>query len=158
MMRLLKLPLILALFALSGMSCLKKNEGCSQKSPASEADAMINFATANGITPTTHSSGLIYQIINGGSGATPTVNSTIYITYVGKFLDGTIFDQQTNSAATGWPLAQLIEGWRVGIPLIKKGGTIKLIVPSSMAYGCQGYASIPANAILYFEVSLVDVQ
>lgn len=158
MMRFLKPSLILILLALSGASCLKKSEACKQKSPSSEADAMLAFATASGITPTTHSSGLMYQIINPGSGATPTLNSTIYITYTGKFLDGTVFDQQTNAAATGWPLAQLIEGWRVGIPLVQKGGQIKLIVPSSMAYGCDGYAAIPANSILYFDITLVNFQ
>jgi len=71
-------------------------------------------------------------------------------------LDGTTFDQQTDASKTGWPLGSLIAGWQIGLPLIQKGGKIKLIVPSSLAYGCGG--NLPANSILYFDVHLVDVQ
>ena len=141
----------------SGISCLKETTACTPKTPASEATSMNAYASGNGITPTVHATGLFYQIINPGSGPTASANSTIYITYVGKLADGTVFDQQSNASATGWPLNQLIEGWRVGIPLIQKGGQIKLIVPSSMAYGCSGYGSIPGNAILFFDITLVNV-
>jgi len=51
----------------------------------------------------------------------------------------------------------LIAGWQIGLPLIHKGGEIKLIVPSSLAYGC-GNGPLPANSILYFDIHLVDVQ
>ncbi len=119
---------------------------------------MQAFATANGINATAHSSGLYYEIITPGSGASASPNSTIFITYVGKLLDGTTFDEETNSALTGWKLSMLIEGWIVGIPLIQAGGHIKLIVPSSMAYGCVGKGSIPGNTIVYFDIHLVDVQ
>lgn len=150
-------PLSLLLLIIPGLSCLKESTACTPKTPASEAAQMQAYCAGNGITPTIHATGLFYQIINPGSGTTPSANSTIYITYVGKLADGTVFDQQSNSASTGWPLNQLIEGWRVGIPLIQKGGQIKLVVPSSMAYGCSGYGSIPGNAILFFDITLVNV-
>lgn len=150
------LSLLFILFA--NLNCFKSSDGCKPKSPTSEAPAMNAYCAANGISPTTHSSGLFYQILDPGTGATASATSKIFITYVGKLTDGTTFDQQANSAQTGWPLNQLIEGWRVGIPLIKKGGHILLVVPSSMGYGCTGYGTIPANAILYFDITLVDVQ
>ena len=156
-MKKIVLPLFLVSLLFSGVSCLKESTACTPKTPASEAAQMQAYCAGNGITPTIHPSGLFYQIINPGSGATASANSTIYITYVGKLADGTVFDQQSNSASTGWPLNQLIEGWRVGIPLIQKGGQIKLVVPSSMAYGCSGYGSIPGNAILFFDITLVNV-
>lgn len=140
-----------------GTNCAK-SKTCSPKSVSSEAAQMQAYATANGITATVHASGLYYEIVAPGSGATASANSNVFITYTGKLLDGTIFDQQSNSAATGWPLNQLIEGWRAGLPLIKEGGHIKLIVPSAMAYGCVGKGVIPGNAILFFDISLIDVQ
>jgi FKBP-type peptidyl-prolyl cis-trans isomerase FkpA len=45
----------------------------------------------------------------------------------------------------------------LGLPLIKKGGVIRLIIPSSLAYGCNAAGSIPGDSVLYFEVELVDV-
>ena len=147
----------LLLLLVLGLSCTKNN-GCSPRSVGSEAATIQAYAAANGINAVAHSSGLYYEILNPGSGATASANSNIYIRYTGKMLDGTTFDSQTNSAMTGWPLNQLIEGWRVGIPLIQEGGHIKLIIPSSMAYGCMGYGGIPGNAILFFDIELVDVQ
>jgi FKBP-type peptidyl-prolyl cis-trans isomerase FkpA len=90
------------------------------------------------------------------------VNSNIAITYVGKFLSGEVFDQRSTPNNTPqnphWPLSGLIEGWIIGIPLIKEGGSIRLLVPSALAYGCEGRSVIPGNTPLFFEVTLVDVQ
>jgi FKBP-type peptidyl-prolyl cis-trans isomerase FkpA len=151
------LPVVILFIVFMGANC-SKSKTCSPKSVSSEAAQMQAFATANGITATAHASGLYYEIVAPGSGATAAATSKVFITYTGKLLDGTTFDQQTNPAATGWPLNQLIEGWRVGLPLIKEGGHIKLIVPSAMAYGCNGYGTISGNTILYFDINLVDVQ
>lgn len=117
------------------------------------------YAASNGLTDVqSHSSGLYYQIVNPGSGASATADSYIKITYVGKFLDGEIFDQQSSANTTAWPLAGLIEGWRIGIPLIKEGGHIRLLVPSALAYGCEGRGVISGNTPLFFDVQLVDVE
>jgi FKBP-type peptidyl-prolyl cis-trans isomerase len=53
----------------------------------------------------------------------------------------------------------VIDGWKIGLPLIKKGGRIKLIIPSALAYSCTGAGtSIPPNTPLYFDVTLNDVK
>jgi FKBP-type peptidyl-prolyl cis-trans isomerase FkpA len=72
-------------------------------------------------------------------------------------LDGRVFDQQADATKTGWVLGSLIAGWQIGLPLIQKGGEIKLIIPSSLGYGCDNGA-LPPNSILYFDIHLVDVQ
>lgn len=157
------LPVALLFVVFTGLSCVK-SDTCSPKSVASEVSQIEAFANANSISPTAHASGLYYEIVNQGSGLTPSLNSKIVITYTGTLLNGTIFDQRTvpnNTEATGanapWPLGNLIEAWRIGLPLIQKGGHIRLIVPSAMAYGCTGYGTIPRDAILYFDINLVDV-
>jgi FKBP-type peptidyl-prolyl cis-trans isomerase FkpA len=150
----LSFALILILFACPNCA---KNKSCTPTTPASEYAQMQAYCTANGITPTVHSSGLFYQIINPGAGTSVSANSIIYITYTGKLMDGTVFDSQSSSAATGWALNQLIEGWKVGIPLIQKGGHIQLVVPSSMAYDCTGRGIIPGNSVLFFDITLVNV-
>lgn len=154
----MKTTILCALFAiliLSG-SCLKDNT-CRNKSVDSEDGAMQALAVANGMTATRHSSGLYYEITNPGSGVTPTGSSNISVRYVGKLSNGTVFDQQTTPTSF-YPVNGFIAGWQVGIPLLKEGGSIKLIIPSALAYGCIQQGSIPANSILYFEIDLVDVQ
>lgn len=151
------LVLIVAVALISGPGCTK-NKTCSPKTVSSEAGQIQAYATANNIAAVPHTSGLYYEILDPGTGTAASANSNIYITYSGRLLDGTVFDEQSNSALTGWPLSQLIEGWRVGVPLIKEGGRIRLIVPSAMAYGCTGYGTIPPDAVLFFDITLVDVQ
>lgn len=150
--------LFLSLLLTGAGSCIK-DTGCQDKTLISEQAAITGYATANGITATAHSSGIYYEIINPGSGATANLNSTVKVNYVGKYVsNGTIFDQTT--VATGpvsFVLGGVIPGWQLGIPLIQKGGSIKLIIPSSLAYGCSGRSPIPSNAILYFEIELLDV-
>jgi FKBP-type peptidyl-prolyl cis-trans isomerase FkpA len=96
--------------------------------------------------------------VNAGAGATPTATSTVTVRYTGKFMDGRVFDSNATGSPISFGLNQVIQGWQLGLPLIKKDGLIKLIIPSSLAYGCAGYGSIPGDAVLYFEVQLIDVQ
>lgn len=137
-------------------SCIKSDSTCQEKTVQSEEAAMLSYASANGITPTRHNSGLYYQIINQGSGPAPTLNSTLKVKYTGKLTNGTIFDQQIVNAQT-FPLNGVILGWQYGLPLISKGGIIKLIIPSTYGYGCTGKGPIPGYSILYFEIELIDV-
>ncbi|MEI9810482.1 MAG: FKBP-type peptidyl-prolyl cis-trans isomerase [Bacteroidota bacterium] len=157
------LAALLLFIMFTGSNCIKSNT-CSPQSVSSEAPQIQAFATSSGINAIPHSSGLYYEIIDPGTGDTPTLSSRIVITYTGTLLNGMVFDQRltpNNTEPTGsnapWALSDLVEAWRIGIPLVKKGGHIKLIVPSAMGYGCTGYGSIPGNAILYFDINLVDV-
>jgi FKBP-type peptidyl-prolyl cis-trans isomerase FkpA len=139
--------------------CFKEEEACTPATPAAEENQIKTYATANGINAVKHNSGIYYEVLNPGTGVTPNINSRVFITYTGKLLNGTQFDQGTNPANTGWTLGGLIEGWQIGLPLIKKGGKIRLIIPSSLAYGCNGAGKdIPPNSVLFFEIDLVDVQ
>lgn len=155
MKNLLLIALPILLFA---TGCAKKEMGCTPVSPQSEDAQIKAYASADGIAAVKHSSGIYYQIIDSGTGATPTMNSYVYITYTGKLLNGTQFDKASNADSTGWKLGSLIEGWQIGLSFIKKGGRIKLIIPSSLAYSCNGSGStIPPNSVLYFDITLVDV-
>lgn len=87
---------IVSLLILPGTGCLKDNS-CNPKTVASERTTMTNFATANGLTVTEHSSGFQYQIISAGAGQTPTLSSTVSVRYTGKLMDGTIFDSATGT-------------------------------------------------------------
>ncbi|MCZ2223543.1 MAG: FKBP-type peptidyl-prolyl cis-trans isomerase [Chitinophagales bacterium] len=147
----------LLLCSLIFVSCTKNKEGCIPKPIAEEKPSMIAFCTANNINYTEDASGILYEIINPGSGITPTINSKIFIYYQGTLLNGTQFDAQADPTKTGWYLNTLIDGWQKGLPLISKGGRIKLVIPSSLAYGCTGSGVIPANSPLYFDITLTEV-
>ena len=99
--------------------------------------------------------GLYYVIDTIGTGtAMPTLSSSVTVIYKGYFFNGTVFD--SNSDGATFKLNNVIQGWQIGIPLFKKGGKGKLIVPSSLGYGNQISGSIPANTPLVFEIELVS--
>lgn len=138
-----------------------KEKGCMPVKPEAEQETILSYANAVGIDSLKHNSGIYYKIIDPGTGKTPAKNSTVSVMYWGKFLNGAKFDESTTPTAIN--LANVIEGWQIGIPLIKKGGKIQLIIPSSYGYGCNAVTDrnnnvvIPANSVLYFDVSLIDV-
>lgn len=147
------------LFFTSGCFKDSKNtcnyDACSLMAPDTEVQQVQAYVAANSISAVKHCSGLYYQIVSGGSGTAPTSCSTITFSYAGYFTNGTVFDKSTTPVT--YSLINLIQGWKKGLPLIKEGGKIKLIVPPSLAYGAAGYGSVPPNAVLVFDIELVDV-
>jgi FKBP-type peptidyl-prolyl cis-trans isomerase FkpA len=145
---------VLSILMISFIGC-KRDEACTVNTPTSEEGQITAFAAANGISAVKHGSGVYYQIITPGSGSQASLASRVTVSYVGKFLNGNIFDQSANFTSQ---LNGLIEGWQIGIPLIRKGGTIKLIIPSAYGYGCNTFNGIPGSSVLYFEITLIDIQ
>ncbi|MBN2637850.1 MAG: FKBP-type peptidyl-prolyl cis-trans isomerase [Bacteroidales bacterium] len=111
-----------------------------------------NYVADNNLQGAFTPSGLYYVIVAPGDTAHPAVNSTVTVDYKGSFLNGAVFDQNTN---VSFALNTVILGWQEGIPLIGTGGEIILIVPSALAYGSTGRGSIiPPNTVLRFDVTL----
>lgn len=149
--------LVLSMVILN-ISCGKNDtSGCQPVPVANEKTQLVAYCTANNINYTEHPSGLLYEIIIPGSGNTPTSSSLVSVVYTGKFLDNTTFTTSNNPS--DYLLSGVIDGWKIGIPLIKKGGRIKLIIPSALAYSCSGFPPvIPSNKPLYYDVTLADVK
>jgi FKBP-type peptidyl-prolyl cis-trans isomerase FkpA len=156
----MKKMLTLAILSVLFYGCLKSETStppCTDVTPASEEPQIISFCHANNITYMKDSSGIFYEILDMGTSPSPTLDSKVSVIYVAKYLDGTILDQTTTPITN--PLNTLIVGWQIGLRLIGKGGHIKMVVPSSLCYGCNGVPGrVPPNAIIYFDVTLTDVQ
>lgn len=153
------LSLFLLIAGITFISACSKNEsdtGCKvtaqyvNDSSATQRAQMIAFCNNNGITYTVHPSGILYQIITPGDTAKPNLCTSLTMTYTGKLMTGIQFDAGTITYA----LKDLIVGWQIAVPLIGKGGKIKMVLPSSLAYGSSANGSIPANSPLYFEMSI----
>ncbi len=141
------------------VSCKKQHEGaCSPVTPQSEANSINAYCNANGIAYTVDTNGIYYQVVNSGSGTKPDMSSTITVKYAGYLLNGQAVDTTHISTPFTNSLNQFIEGWQIAIPYIQEGGHIKMVIPSSLAYGCTGIQNIvPSNAPIYFDVILVGV-
>ena len=109
----------------------------------------------------TTESGLQYEDLVEGKGASPATGRTVTVHYTGTFENGTKFD---SSVDRGTPFqfqignGQVIRGWDEGVMTMKVGGKRKLIIPPHLGYGTRGVGPIPPNATLYFEVELLAVD
>lgn len=103
--------------------------------------------------------GVYYKIMLEGTGRQVAVTDTVTVHYKGYlFSNGEIFDQTKEKPAT-FPLNRLIRGWQLGVPKLKTGGKIKLVIPSALAYSIRTRASkIPPNSILVFEIEVLDAK
>jgi len=97
-----------------------------------------------------------------GTGAVATAGSTVTVQY-GAWLysdsapdhKGTQLDANTATFVVG--AGQVIKGFDQGVLGMQVGGTRRVIVPPSLAYGATGYQSIPPNAALVFDLGLTNV-
>ena len=105
-------------------------------------------------------SGLMYQVLNEGSGKKPTAEDTVECHYEGRLIDGTVFDSsyKRGESAT-FPLNGVIAGWTEGVQLMSEGAKYRFFIPYQLAYGERGAgASIPPFAALVFDVELIKVM
>ena len=117
------------------------------------------YIAANALTGFTKTtSGLYYKIDVPGTGSPISIDSTVVAEYEGKLLNGTVFDKTNTGSPATFGLKDVVKGWQEAVPLIKEGGTIRMILPSSLGYGLQGTDGIPAFSALFFSVKVTEVR
>jgi FKBP-type peptidyl-prolyl cis-trans isomerase len=134
-------------------SCLNDD---SDFAPQTEED-IIKYIEDNNINATRTESGLYYVINSEGTGVRPTENSDVAMEVKGYLLDGTIFSQ-SDSDGFSFELKNQIEGLIEGLQLFKEGGEGTLIIPSNLAYGANGSGSVPGDAVVIFEIKLIEAD
>jgi Domain of unknown function (DUF3472)/Domain of unknown function (DUF5077)/FKBP-type peptidyl-prolyl cis-trans isomerase len=111
-----------------------------------------------GKTDTTGSKdGVWYKLLREGNGRQVTVNDTVTVHYKGMLLNGSVFDETKEKPAT-FPLKRLIRGWQVGVPFLRVGGKIRLLIPSALGYGIRSLGIIPPNSVLIFEIEVLEAK
>lgn len=111
-------------------------------------------------------------VLEAGEGPSPSADDVIFVNYVGKLADGTVFDQSQPlpipvegvfPEGNPLPLSNMIPGFTEGALQMQKGGKYELRIPPSEGYGDEprtdpqtGEVIIPANSELIFEVELID--
>jgi len=99
-------------------------------------------------------SGLQYEVLSEGDGASPTQSDTVVVHYEGSLIDGTVFDSsyERDSPAT-LPLNGVIKGWQEGLQLMSEGAKYRFWIPGDLAYGNQPGRP---NGTLVFDVELLS--
>lgn len=108
----------------------------------------------------TTESGLQYEVLQEGSGASPSATETVKVHYHGTLTDGTVFDSSVERGQPiEFPLNRVIAGWTEGLQLMQEGAKYRFYIPYDLAYGPQGSPpTIPPYAALIFDVELFEVK
>lgn len=151
--------------------CLKDNSAalpaidCAAETaaaPAAETTTLkkqLDSLRIGMVTEDTH--GFYYTIdsvsIPSATEAYATPCSNVAVTYtITKLGDTTaVFEKSDSVVAISLPYNN-VAGLKAAIPLMKKGATMKLYLPPSLAYGASGYKSIPGNTYVMFTIKLYD--
>jgi FKBP-type peptidyl-prolyl cis-trans isomerase len=169
--------LILAVAAAAGYYFWQKQKNkkteSNQNQPALESGAATSSTeteNSNATSETVNTSGseailmpngLKIEILKQGTGDVIKKGDQVLVNYIGTLTDGTKFDSSYDRKV---PLqvvvgvGQVIQGWDQGLLGMKVGEKRKLTIPPELAYGAGGVAgAIPPNAILIFEVELMQI-
>ena len=129
------------------------------KEAAKEGEEFLAInATKKGVV--TLESGMQYEVLTSGSGATPGLNDKVTTHYTGTLIDGTVFDSSVERGQpASFPVSGVIKGWTEALQLMKEGDKWKLYIPYDLAYGERGAgANIGPYSALIFEIELISVD
>ncbi len=109
------------------------------------------YIMENQLAGTYSSSGLYYVIEEEGEVEHPNLNSNVATSYKEESLYGIVYDEKEYYTEI---LSQKIPGVQEGLQLIGEGGSIKLLIPSNLAYGSNGNENIGPNEVIVYDVTL----
>lgn len=103
-------------------------------------------------------SGLLYEVLEEGTGRQPAADDVVVVHFTGRHLDGTQFDGTDPSGPPAEiPLQNVVPGWREAVPMMKAGSKWRIHLPPELGYGEEG--SLPVvepNEVLVFDIEVVD--
>ena len=130
-----------------------------------EDKQLKDYFAKNNIKATGTESGMYYVITKQGTGDNAKAGQKVSMSYLGKLLNGKVFDKNVDSNfVCTRPFTfnlgqhQVIQGWDEGVQLLNKGTRATFYLPSYLAYGPRGTGGIPPNSILIFDVELTNIE
>ncbi|MDB4926685.1 FKBP-type peptidyl-prolyl cis-trans isomerase [Mucilaginibacter sp.] len=142
-----------------------------------QADETANtdkYIATNKLILKTTTSGLKYKINKASVKRKPLAGDTLLVNYVGRTLDGKVFDSSiaAEGAKAGLqrpadsyqPLQmvvghdEVIPGWDEGLLLLNEGSKATFIIPSKLAYAEKGSGDIKPFSTLLFDIELVKIK
>ena len=142
---------------------------------AAEQAAIARYLEENAIKIEPEESGIYFISTKKGSGKTIAQGQAVKVNYIGKLLNGKLFDTNIESVAkennvynpqrpyepmeVPAGVGQMIPGFDEALLKMKKGGKATVIIPFAQAYGSRDMGpDIPAYSTLVFDIEIVDAE
>lgn len=158
-----KYILLLTVTSLLYIACTKSKDIEALPNPSiqlgEDVKVISKFISDNNLAVTNLAgTSIYYHIVDSGNiNLRPTTSSFITVKYTGHLLNGSTFTYQDSAK---FALRYALPGFQLGLPLIGKGGKIRLILPSGYAYDRQGSNNklVAPNQVVDFDVELLDIK
>ena len=137
-----------------------KQQEMAEQAAEKNIEAGLAYLEENGKKEgvVTTESGLQYEVLEEGEGASPEATDMVKVHYRGTLLDGTEFDSSYKRGEPAeFPLNRVISGWTEGVQLMREGAKYRFHIPSELAYGARSTGAITPNSTLIFDVELLEV-
>lgn len=104
--------------------------------------------------------GICYKVLKHGDAknAMPNRGSVIVAHYVGKTINGKVFDSSRGGVAPAFRLRDLIPGWIIALQQMHVGDKWEIYIPAEQGYGKMNQPGIPGGSTLVFEIELLGVN
>ena len=103
----------------------------------------------------TTESGLLYTVVKEGKGENAKMGDRVRVAYKGRLADGSEFDANDD---TPMIVGQLVPGFNEALTLMAPGAKYTIYIPSELGYGVRARGPIPSNAVLVFDVELLEIM
>ncbi len=112
--------------------------------------------------------GVEIETLVEGTGGNPEIGDFVFVKYVGRLPDGTVFDQSQElpippgvfPEGNPFPVEEgaTVPGFFQALQQVRKGGRYRVEIPSELAYGAAPPpgSPVPADTDLTFELEVVD--
>lgn len=153
-------------------SFMAERKAAEERLATDEVERANKYIADKKLNLITTASGLKYKVTQIGTKPKPVIGDTVYVNYIGRNLDGKVFDSSYEAIAKGAGLQQpgrtyepisfalgtegIIPGWQEAILLLNVGSKATLVIPSKLAYGANGAgADIAPYSTLVFDIEVV---
>lgn len=140
----------------------KAKEEEKQRSKEAEPGKIEKYIQENNIPEAPLPSGLYFITLNEGTGELAVPGNQVKVNYILYSLDGKELESSySNNQAFEFMVGnnQVIKGWEEAVQKMRKGGKVKLIIPSNLAYGGRNMnENIKPYSPLVFELELMEIN
>ena len=142
--------------------CCLSLMACQKEALQHQADIqqIKDYLSSNNLTATEEpTANFFYHFMAEGQGLPvpdDIADIELKVLYKAYLLDGTVI-HDSNGQAELVELDNSIYGWQLAVPRMVIGDKLLLLLPSRLAYGEEGQGAVPSNAVLIFEIELLDI-
>jgi FKBP-type peptidyl-prolyl cis-trans isomerase FkpA len=137
-----------------GAACVAA-AGLAYAGTSKPAGNVCSIRDFKGAKPVTTPSGLMFQTVKAGTGASPSDSDVTLVDYKGTLRGGKQFDAAERAPL---PVAGMIPGFTEALKMMQTGGSYRFCIPPTIGYGPAAQGPIPANSVLFFDVKLLDFR